>query len=287
VVDQRLIRKSILCIDDDASCLEVHKRLLERAGYEVFDCANGDEGPAVYSSVQLDLVLLDYSMPGMNGAEVACAMRALRPGVPIMMVSGQPDRPEDSNGCVDAYLDKTQGFEEILAKIVELLGKTASPAQRPGNGCNCGPGSQRPFSGLQGRALVDFEKMGLIVSRERGAQIFVQGEIPLSIFVLCSGRAALTSTTREGETSSLRIARAGHVLGLSAALNGSAYAMTAEVLENCRVRIIRVKEFMRFLEKYPEASKEAARCILEDYRLTLNDIQRLALADPAAGPEWS
>jgi CRP/FNR family cyclic AMP-dependent transcriptional regulator len=107
--------------------------------------------------------------------------------------------------------------------------------------------------------------------------------MPRYVFLICSGRVKLTVTSREGRTAILRVAGPGEILGLSPAMSGTANETTAEAVELCRVKAIRVSEFLNFLQKYPEASREATRCLLHDYRVVLNNVCRLALPNTVAG----
>jgi CRP/FNR family transcriptional regulator len=61
------------------------------------------------------------------------------------------------------------------------------------------------------------------------------------------------------------------------------YETSAEAVELCRVKAIRVSDFTHFLQKYPEAAAEATACLLRDYRLILNNVCRLALPNTVAG----
>jgi CRP/FNR family transcriptional regulator len=101
--------------------------------------------------------------------------------------------------------------------------------------------------------------------------------------VLISGRVKLSVASREGRTAILRIASAGDVLGLSAALAATNHEVSAEVLEPCRAQVVRVKDFVAFLQKYPEASREATRCVLNEYQTTFSNMRRLALPTTVAG----
>ena len=70
-------RDLILCIDDEVSNLELRKLLLERAGYNVLACHSANAGLAAFDSMPVRLVLLDFSMPGLNGAQLAKVMQDL------------------------------------------------------------------------------------------------------------------------------------------------------------------------------------------------------------------
>lgn len=60
-----------------------------------------------------------------------------------------------------------------------------------------------------------------------GAILFIEGQTPRGIFILCSGKAKLSTTSKEGKVLILKLAEAGDILGLSAAISGTSYEMTA------------------------------------------------------------
>jgi CRP/FNR family transcriptional regulator len=140
-----------------------------------------------------------------------------------------------------------------------------------------------PFCNLKGETLSEFMAIAPESSRSRGETLFMEGEIPKYVFLICSGRVKLTVTSREGRTAILRIVGPGEILGLSPAMSGTPHETSAEAVELCRVKAIRVSEFINFLQKYPEASREATRCLLHDYRVVLNNVCRLALPNTVAG----
>ena|SRR5437588_11488883 len=140
-----------------------------------------------------------------------------------------------------------------------------------------------PFCSLTGNAFDRFVAIAPEVSRSRGEALFLEGESPKSVFIVCSGRIKLSVSSREGKTAILRIAGPGEVLGISAAMSGTPHEISAEAVELCRVKAIRVSDFMRFLQEYPEAAAEATKCLLRDYRVVLNNVFRLALPNTVAG----
>src|SRR4029077_10552476 len=140
-----------------------------------------------------------------------------------------------------------------------------------------------PFCGLKGEALARFVAIAPEISRSRGEALFLEREAPKFVFVICSGRIKLSVSSREGKTAILRIAGPGEILGLSAAMSGTPHETSAEAVELCRVKAIRVNDFMHFLQEYPEASAEATSCLLRDYRVVLNNVFRLALPNTVAG----
>jgi CRP/FNR family transcriptional regulator len=140
-----------------------------------------------------------------------------------------------------------------------------------------------PFSSLRGEALAQFIAIAPEVSYSRGKLLFQEKEIPTHVFVICSGRVKLTVTSRDGKVIILRVVGPGGILGLSAAMSGTPHETSVEATELCRVKAIRVTDFLHFLQTHPEASAEATSCLLSDYRITLNNVCRLALPTTVAG----
>jgi DNA-binding response OmpR family regulator len=102
----------------------MRKATLESQGYCVLIADNGAEGLAIFSSQSIDLVILDYKMPGMNGDVVAEKMKQSKPFVPILMLSAYLDLPGETLALVDKYLTKGDGPIVMLKAVAELLTRT-------------------------------------------------------------------------------------------------------------------------------------------------------------------
>lgn len=118
----------ILCVDDELVGLKVRKILLERAGYRVLTAPNGPDGLALFSAEPVEAVVLDYSMPGMDGGEVAARMRQLRPEVPILLLSAYIGLSTEVLSLVDLYMTKGEGAPTLLNKLDSLLSTTHGAA---------------------------------------------------------------------------------------------------------------------------------------------------------------
>ena len=112
----------LLCIDDNESVLECEKSFLESFGYTVLTAASGGKGLELASKYSVDVVILDYFMPEMNGQEVAIEMRRLKPQAPIIMLSGAVDVPEQALKWVDAFIAKDCLVSQLLPTIAQLCG---------------------------------------------------------------------------------------------------------------------------------------------------------------------
>ncbi|HTV83477.1 MAG TPA: Crp/Fnr family transcriptional regulator [Acidobacteriaceae bacterium] len=151
-------------------------------------------------------------------------------------------------------------------------------------GClDCPARGKHLFCSMETSALEKFDSIGTLVQFGSGGVIFREGDNCGSVHVLCSGRVKLSATSREGRTLILKIARAGEVLGLSAALANQPYEVTAETVEPCRLKTIRRQALLDFLDRNPDASMRAARAVAQEYKAAFSEVRRLALPATASG----
>jgi CheY-like chemotaxis protein len=116
----------VLCIDDDPAILECEQRFLESFGYRVLTALSGPKGLELASIHSVDVVIVDYHMPEMNGPEVAIEIKRLRPRAPVIMLSGAIDIPEKDLKVVDAFVVKDRLGSQLLPVIAELHNGRAS-----------------------------------------------------------------------------------------------------------------------------------------------------------------
>ena len=111
----------VLCVDDERVGLKVRQILLERAGYRVLTAESGPAGLDLFSQEPVDAVILDYSMPGMHGGEVARRMRSDKPAVPILLLSAYVGLPPEVLELVDLSMTKGEGAGKLLEKLESLF----------------------------------------------------------------------------------------------------------------------------------------------------------------------
>ena len=116
----------VLCVDDERVGLRVRQILLERAGYRVLTAESGPAGLDLFSQEPVDVVILDYSMPGMHGGEVAKRMRDGKPSVPILLLSAYVGLPPEVISLIDFSMTKGEGAVSLLQKLESLLTARAS-----------------------------------------------------------------------------------------------------------------------------------------------------------------
>lgn len=111
----------ILCIDDEASGLKIRQMLLQTEGYEVLTALSGPEGLELFNANPVQAVIVDYSMPGMNGDEVAAEMKRRNPAVKILLLSAYVDLPEAALKFVDKRSVKGVSPTALLSDLRDLL----------------------------------------------------------------------------------------------------------------------------------------------------------------------
>lgn len=117
------MQKTVLCIDDEEPGLLVRKLMLETEGYHVLAALGGTEALALLAKFTVDVVILDFQMPHMNGAEVAHRIRQSWPKLPIILFSGYPEAvPEAALTLVDGFLTKGDSPERLLSFLSQALG---------------------------------------------------------------------------------------------------------------------------------------------------------------------
>ncbi|WP_349368246.1 PAS domain S-box protein [Salinarimonas sp.] len=125
--DRRRLR--ILVVDDDALVLMGTATMLEDLGHDVIEAGSGAEALGrLEDATAIDLVLTDQAMPGMTGLQLAEAIRARRPRLPIVLASGYSELPQDTSGLVDARLSKPFGTDELDATLARVVRASGAPS---------------------------------------------------------------------------------------------------------------------------------------------------------------
>jgi CheY-like chemotaxis protein len=113
--------KTVLCVDDERIGLRVRKIMLESRGFVVLTASDGREGLAVFDEKPVDVVVLDYFMPDMDGGQVAAEMRRRRPNVPIIFLSAYFSLPPEALELANAFITKGDPPDELIDKIDQLV----------------------------------------------------------------------------------------------------------------------------------------------------------------------
>lgn len=114
-------RYRVLCVDDNEFGLFVNTIILRNQGYDVVACTDVVKAAAIASSEEIDLAILDYQMPVMNGAELAAICKAANPDMKVILYSGSVGMPKWELALADLFIAKADGIEALLEGIAALL----------------------------------------------------------------------------------------------------------------------------------------------------------------------
>ena len=147
---------------------------------------------------------------------------------------------------------------------------------------NCPVHTERLFCNLTPSVLATLDSISTSSLYPRGAILFVEGQDPRGVFILCSGRVKLTATAADGKSVIVRIAEAGEMVGLPGTISGTPYELTAEALEPIQANFIPRGEFLQFLRKHGEAALRVAEMLSHIYHEMTQEVRYLGLAHTAA-----
>jgi CRP/FNR family transcriptional regulator, cyclic AMP receptor protein len=134
------------------------------------------------------------------------------------------------------------------------------------------------FCDLPKQSVEDLDKIKYASAFPPGAVLFVEGQVPRGVYIICSGRVKLTTTSRDGKTLILRIAEAGEVLGLHGTVSEKPHELTAETLQPCQLDFVKRDDFVKFLQSHPDACLHAAQHLSQDCQSAYEMIRSLGLS---------
>ncbi len=139
------------------------------------------------------------------------------------------------------------------------------------------------FCGFSESVLASLDQASHRSTLPAGAILFVEGQAPRGIFIICSGRVNLSITSREGKILILKTAYAGEALGLSASISGMGYEVTAETATPCQVNFVDRNHFLELMQSHSELGVHTSQCLSRDFRSAHRDIHDLVLTRSSAG----
>ena len=129
---------------------------------------------------------------------------------------------------------------------------------------DCHLRSRNFFCSLSQESMEAFKKIKHAAVFPEHAVVLVEGQSPWGIFILCQGRAKLSTTSRDGKTLIIRIAEAGEVLGLHAVITGGPYELTVETMQPCQLNFVSREDMLHFLSEHADASLHATQHLARD-----------------------
>lgn len=111
----------------------------------------------------------------------------------------------------------------------------------------------------------------------KATMLFIEGQQPRGVFVLCAGKAKLSTSSSDGKTVILKISEPGDVLGLNAAISNRPYEVTAEMVEPGQANFIARDALLQFLREHGEVAVRVAEQLSRNYYSAYEEIRTLGL----------
>ncbi|HYM75906.1 MAG TPA: Crp/Fnr family transcriptional regulator [Candidatus Dormibacteraeota bacterium] len=139
------------------------------------------------------------------------------------------------------------------------------------------------FCGVSREVLQSLNHVSYKNTLPAGAILFVEGQAPRGMFIVCSGKVNLSTTSRDGKNLILKTAQAGEAIGLAAAISGMPYETTAETATPCQLNFVDRKHFMELMATHSEIGVHTAQHLSRDYQTAYRDLHGLVLTRSSEG----
>jgi CRP/FNR family transcriptional regulator, cyclic AMP receptor protein len=146
------------------------------------------------------------------------------------------------------------------------------------NCATCPVREEHLFCNLSLPALQKLNEIKSTAVYPKSAMLFIEGQLPRGVFVLCTGKVKLFTSSREGKTVILKVAEAGDVLGLNATISNRPYELTAEMVEPGQANFIARDALLQFLRENGEIAVRLAEQLSRNYYSAIEEVRMLGLA---------
>ena len=136
----------------------------------------------------------------------------------------------------------------------------------------------RNSGGLSEQTLENLDRIVHAATYPEGSLIFVEGQLPRGVFIICQGRVKMMGTSRAGKTFIMKIAQPGEILGLQAIVTGSAHELTVETLQPSQLGFVGGADFLRFIKGHGDACLHVAQQLCQDCLSAYEVIRSIGLS---------
>lgn len=146
--------------------------------------------------------------------------------------------------------------------------------------CNtCPYREERLFCNLPPAAVQRLSEITSASSYPKGATLFVEGQTARGVYIVCTGRVKLSTTSVDGKTLIARIAEPGEVLGLPGTVTGKPYELTAEVIEPTQLKFVARTDFLNFIRENGDVAVRVAQLLGETYHAAVAEMRTIGLSN--------
>jgi CRP/FNR family transcriptional regulator, cyclic AMP receptor protein len=145
----------------------------------------------------------------------------------------------------------------------------------------CPHREDRLFCNLSPAAVQRLSTITHASSYPKGATLFLEGQTGRGVFIVCSGRVKLSTSSIDGRTLIVRLSEPGEVLGLPATVTGTPYELTAEVVEPTQANFVSSEDFLNFLREYGDVAVRVAQLLGQTYHAAVAEMRTIGLSHSA------
>jgi len=146
----------------------------------------------------------------------------------------------------------------------------------------CEQRCETAFCDLQQATLKALSAVSVVTTYPRGAVLFVEGQQPKGVWIICSGRVKLTVTSSCGQARIIRTATSGEILGLDASVLSSPHALNGETMSRCAFRFVKRWDFMKLLRECADFRMNVAQNLGQQYITACRVMGNLGVAQSAS-----
>jgi CRP/FNR family cyclic AMP-dependent transcriptional regulator len=146
----------------------------------------------------------------------------------------------------------------------------------------CAVANPSSFCNLSAPSLAALNAVKFTGIYPKASLLLVEGEMPRGVFILCSGRVKVTTSSAEGKTLIMRIALPGEILGISGTILGKPFEVSAETLEASQLNFIKRDDFLRLMHGHPDVCVQAVKQLAAKYYGAQSEIRALGLSHNTA-----
>ena len=139
------------------------------------------------------------------------------------------------------------------------------------------------FCNIPLEVLQVFNDTGHLTVFPGNVDLLIEGQLPRGVFVLCSGRAKLSVSSRDGKVVILNIAGSRQLMGLSAVVSGLPSPVTVTTVEYCQVKFVEREDFLRLLARNSSVALACAATLSRDVDRAFDSLHEMLLARSSAG----
>lgn len=150
------------------------------------------------------------------------------------------------------------------------------------NCVTCPVREEHLFCNLSAKALQKLNEIKSTAIYPKSAMLFIEGQQPRGVFVLCAGRVKLSTSSKEGKTIITKLSDPGDVLGLNATISNRPYEVTAEMVEPGQANFIARDAFLQFLRENGDVAVSVAEQLSRNYYTAYEEIRTLGLTSSPA-----